>query len=91
MLFDAAAETASESETLADWTIMVLVFFGALHFALMPYKSRRANIFEAVLLLFVLPFQTLIAQLDHEAHNDFLHPNARVSSTLISRTHDLAN
>lgn len=35
--------------------------------------------FEALTLIFLLPFQTIFAQLDYEASNDYARPNARVS------------
>ena len=39
LLFDAVTSTASENETLADWVVMVLIIFGALHLATMVRRE----------------------------------------------------
>jgi hypothetical protein len=77
LLYDKVTSEASENETLADWSIMVLVFFGALHLLLMPYNSKDANYLEVQTLLFSLPVQTAVAQLQFEGRSDTLHPNVR--------------
>ena len=39
MLFDSVTSKWSEHETLADWTIVVMLIFGMVHLVLQPYKS----------------------------------------------------
>ena len=48
MLFDSVTSKWSEHETLADWTMMVMLIFGMVHLVLQPYKSWAVSCISEV-------------------------------------------